>query len=85
MSMAVESSAIVVAVPPFPVRKFSVPEYHRMIDASVLQENDRVELVDGWIIPKMTHSPRHDAIVDLAHERIARNLTAPCAFGFSPR
>lgn len=33
-----------------PVRRFTVEEYHRMIEAGILSENDRVELLDGWIL-----------------------------------
>jgi Uma2 family endonuclease len=60
--------------PPFPVRLFTVDEYHRLIRSGMLTEEDRVELLDGWITPKMTHSPMHDAVVDLVAEAINRKL-----------
>jgi Uma2 family endonuclease len=51
--------------------RFSVKQYHRMIANGVLREDDRVELLDGWIVSKMTHNPPHDTAVDLAQTEIA--------------
>lgn len=45
------------AVPTLPIRRFRVDEYHRMIDTGILTEDDRVELLEGWIVPKMPHNP----------------------------
>jgi hypothetical protein len=39
--------------------RFTVAQYHRMIDTNVLTANDRVELLDGVIVPKMVHKPPH--------------------------
>src|SRR5262245_53367242 len=61
---------------PYPVRKFSVEEYHRMIQAGILTEDDPVELLEGWVVPKMPHNPPHDGIVDLAREVIRGKLPA---------
>ncbi|HKI37917.1 MAG TPA: Uma2 family endonuclease [Gemmataceae bacterium] len=62
------------AVPPWPVRKFTVAEYHQLIQAGILTENDPVELIEGWIVPKMPHNPPHDGTVDNARERVERLL-----------
>ena len=72
--MSSKTPAIRMRRPPFPVRLFSVEEYHRLIRTGLLTEEDRVELLDGWITPKMTHSPMHDAVVDLVAEAINRKL-----------
>jgi Uma2 family endonuclease len=56
--------------PPFPVRRFTVDEYHRMIQAGILTEDDRVELLEGWIVPKMAHNPPHDCVLTRADEAI---------------
>lgn len=61
-------------IPPFPVRPFSVDEYHRLIDAGVLTEDDNVELLEGWIVPKMPRDPPHDAILDQAQEALRHHL-----------
>ena len=33
--------------PPYPVRRFTVDEYHRMIAAGVFADDDRFELLEG--------------------------------------
>jgi Uma2 family endonuclease len=55
-------------LPPAPVRRFTVNEYHRMIESRVLTEDDPVELLEGWVIPKMARTPPHDVVIDLAVE-----------------
>jgi Uma2 family endonuclease len=50
---------------PMPVsRLFTADEYQRMVQARILTKNDRVELIDGEIVAKMTIGPRHSATVD---------------------
>jgi hypothetical protein len=51
------------AVPPLPVHRFTVDEYHKLGEIGVLTENDRVELISGWIVPKMTIYPPHNYAV----------------------
>lgn len=47
------------AIPPLPVRRFTVAEYHKLGEIGVLTPSDRVELLHGWIVPKMTLNPPH--------------------------
>ena len=74
MSVASPSFAKLFAVPPWPVRKFTVDEYHQMIQAGILTENDSVELIEGWIVPKMPHNPPHDSTIDQARELLQAAL-----------
>jgi Uma2 family endonuclease len=54
------------------VRRFSVEEYHRLIDAGIFTEQDRVELLDGYLIEKdMVRPPEHDGPMDLFEGAIA--------------
>ncbi len=46
------------AVEPQP-RRFTVSEYHAMVDAGILNEDDRVELLDGVIINMAALGSRH--------------------------
>ena len=62
--------------PAFPIRRFTVDEYHRMGESGVIDENDRVELLDGLIVPKMIHNPAHDATLELVDETLRRLLAA---------
>lgn len=64
------------SMPPqaWPVRRFTLAEYRKMCETGVLQEDDRVELLDGWIVPKMTHNPPHDATVQLCQAAVGAIL-----------
>jgi hypothetical protein len=64
-------------LPPFPVRRFTVEEYHRLAESGVLDEVHRVELLEGWIVPKRIHNPPHDAAVELAQEALLAKLQPP--------
>src|SRR5436305_4096318 len=63
-------------LPPAPVRRFTVDEYHRMIQTGILEEDDSVELLEGWIVLKMPRNPPHDVAIDLAREAIETRLPA---------
>jgi hypothetical protein len=62
--------------PPFPIHRFTVDEYHRMIQAGVLTEDNPVELLEGFIVPKMPHNPRHDSTIDNIQEIIRNKIPA---------
>jgi Uma2 family endonuclease len=57
-----------------PVRRFTVDEYHRLIKAGILREGDPYELLEGWIVPKMTRNPPHDLSLGLTEDEIDRCL-----------
>ena len=44
-------------------RLFTVHEYHRMVEAGILFEGDRVELIRGEVIAMSPIGPRHSAAV----------------------
>ncbi len=48
-------------VPPPPVRRhrFSLEDYHRMVEAGILGEEDRVELIDGELVEMTPVGTRH--------------------------
>jgi hypothetical protein len=54
--------------------RFTVQQYRQMVDQGILGENDRVELLDGWIVDKMTHNPPHDACISLVKDEIEPRL-----------
>src|SRR3990167_11336025 len=45
-------------------RRFSVKDYHRMIEAGILTEDDRVELLEGEIVEMGRPGPPHQGTVD---------------------
>src|SRR5437762_1378211 len=62
--------------PPLPSYRFTLRQYHRMMETGVLTEHDRVELLEGRIVPKMPHNPPHDTAVDLTQTTITAILPA---------
>ena len=59
---------------PFPVRRFTVEEYHRLGASCILADDDHVELLEGLIVPKMIRKPVHDAVVEMVREAISHVL-----------
>jgi Uma2 family endonuclease len=56
------------------VHRFTVDEYHRMIEAGILTTAHRVELLNGWIIDKMPQNPPHPTVVSRMHRWLVRVL-----------
>jgi hypothetical protein len=52
----------------------TVAEYHHLIDTGVLTEDDKVELLEGRIVPKMPRNPPHDTSLDITNEKIKEVL-----------
>lgn len=53
-------------------RTFTVDDYHRMVRAGILTEDDRVELLEGEIVEMVPIGSRHQACVDRLNELLAR-------------
>jgi Uma2 family endonuclease len=47
------------AVPDVPIYRLTVQQYQAMSDAGILTEDDSVELLEGWLVAKMSKSPPH--------------------------
>jgi len=60
--------------PPLPLRRFSVEQYHQLGEMGVLTPEDRVELLEGWIVEKMNQRPIHGFIVRILNEFFLREL-----------
>src|SRR5262245_47723154 len=56
------------------LHRFTVAQYHDMVRNGILGENDRVELLDGWIVDKMTHNPPHDGTVSVVKDEVEPEL-----------
>jgi Uma2 family endonuclease len=46
--------------------RFSVEQYEKLLDGGVLTNADRVELIEGIVVQKMTQHPPHAAAIDYA-------------------
>jgi Uma2 family endonuclease len=67
--------AIPAATGPF-VRRFSVDEYHRMSESGILTENDRLQLVNGWIVEMPPIGPEHSTSTSLVATAVDDSLPA---------
>lgn len=55
-------------------RTFTVDEYHQMIEAGVLTEDDRVELLEGEIVKMTAMGSPHAACVDRLNRLFSRQV-----------
>lgn len=60
------------AVTSLPVRRFTLDEYHHLIATGFFREDDRVELLNGWIVAKMGINPPHASALTRLTRRLRR-------------
>jgi Uma2 family endonuclease len=70
VSVGIPPSLFEAEAVPFVPRRFTVVEYQRMGELGVLTEEDRVELLEGVITPKMVHNPPHGVTLSLLEEAL---------------
>lgn len=61
--------------------RFSVARYQRMIETGILTPDDKVELLENYVVLKMSRNPRHDSTV----QRMLRPLLGPIPVGWDLR
>jgi len=79
MSTATTTRPPVSSLPP--VRRITVDEYERIIEAGVLEDPSRVELIDGYMVNKMGKKAEHS----YATLQTTKALAARLPDGWSPR
>jgi Uma2 family endonuclease len=57
-----------------PRRPISVLEYHKMIDAGVFQEDDRIELIEGELLQMAPMGGPHIQLVNLLNEILVQQV-----------
>ncbi|MBW3599110.1 MAG: Uma2 family endonuclease, partial [Planctomycetes bacterium] len=72
---------MITKAPPLPyqgmmagVRRFSVAEYHRLIELGFLTEDDNLELLEGYLVHKMARNPPHDAAIQKGTKTWLRHM-----------
>ncbi len=75
MSILTQPQTLAPAIPPFPLRRFTVEEYHKLARTGVLPSGAPFELLEGWIVPKMTRHPPHDTTLDKTQEALRDRLS----------
>jgi Uma2 family endonuclease len=58
------------AVPSETIYRLSVEQYHEMARAGILTRDDRVELLEGWLVAKMTKHPPHVIATGQIHDAL---------------
>jgi Uma2 family endonuclease len=61
-------------VPTEPIWRLSVPQYHQMIQAGILTDDDPVELLEGWLIAKMPKNPPHRVATGLTRSALENHV-----------
>jgi Uma2 family endonuclease len=57
-----------------PLYRLSVEQYHAMIRAGILGEDDAVELLEGWLVLKMGRNPPHRMVTNELRDLLTRLL-----------
>src|SRR6266852_1103590 len=60
------------AVPTEPIYRLSVAQYHAMADHGILDEDDPVELLEGWLVQKMTKHRPHSIVTRRTRRALER-------------
>jgi Uma2 family endonuclease len=63
------------------IARFSVARYQRMIETGVLTPEDKVELLENYVVLKMPRNPPHDSTI----QRMLRPLLRPLPTGWDLR
>lgn len=56
------------------IYRLSVKQYHAMIEAGILTEDDNVELLEGWLVEKMGKKPPHTLVNQMTAELLGKLL-----------
>jgi Uma2 family endonuclease len=69
-------AGVVAPLPPLPPRRWTVDEYHHLLQTAVLQSGEPVELLEGWLVTKMSRNPPHEQALDIA-QNVIRGFLPP--------
>jgi hypothetical protein len=56
--------------------RFTVDEYHRLIEIGIITENDNLELIEGYVVQKMGKNPPHSCSLGLTTKLLNRLIPA---------
>ena len=57
-------------VPNEPIWRLTVAQYHEIIQAGILTPDDTLELLEAWLITKMTKNPHHTLSTQLLNDAL---------------
>jgi Uma2 family endonuclease len=56
------------------IAKFSAARYDRMVEAGILTSEDRVELLENYVVLKMANNPPHAGTIQIVGSTLRRHL-----------
>jgi Uma2 family endonuclease len=56
------------------IARFSVARYQKMVETGILTAEDKVDLLENYVVLKMPRNPPHDGTIDLASEPLSLRL-----------
>jgi hypothetical protein len=62
------------AIPPFPVRPLTVEQFEYLVDLGFYGD-EKIELLDGWVVNKMTHGDLASFIIMRLSRQLGRTLS----------
>ena len=66
----------VCGIPPEPVLALTIGQYHEMLRAGILENGAPTELLEGWLVRRMTKDPPHTLSVGCACDAMAEVVGA---------
>jgi Uma2 family endonuclease len=84
--------SVVIAIPSTGLHRLSIDEYHQLVASGGLDEDSRVELIDGLLVDMSPRSPQHETaiswLIDWLIDSLDRSeyqfrVTAPLTIGTS--
>jgi Uma2 family endonuclease len=58
------------------IARFSVARYQRMIEAGIFTSEDKVELLENYVVLKMPRNPPHDGTIQVIDESLSPKIPA---------
>jgi Uma2 family endonuclease len=69
-----EATAPATDIPDLPIWRLTVEQYHQMLEAGILRHGEKIELLEGWLVPKMTKKPPGVSSLELLEDLIRELL-----------
>jgi Uma2 family endonuclease len=73
---SVISAPLSATLPPEPPARFTVEQYHTMIEAGVFSEDEQFELLEGWLFHKMAKKATHSVSTRALRKKLEKLLPA---------
>ena len=74
ISVEPSPSGFLPGIPPEPIYRLSVAQYHEMIEQGILQSGEPIELLEGWLVQKMTKNRPHSLVTGQLRDMLLRLL-----------